>query len=535
MRKTKKYLIILSLILLFFYFCGGPDKLRKGDEALNSGEYEKALHYYTKSLEENPTNSSIKERIARCYYWLGETSYEEGKIEQAIEYLKKSGIEDAYLKLAEIYYEEGDKNFEEEQYEEAIKNYKEVEKIIEEGEISFPDEESLLSKIGESLYFLGEREFDKGNYKKAQTFFKQVEKDYIEYLNNEYQIDVYYKLFRIYFLQKDYENSLYYLSLILDKEPDYEFGEEDYQIFQNIYSFLMKKAERFFREKEYEKAIELIEKMEVLPNFKMEEQNKLKAKILVEEGNELLKSGKEEEALEKFKQAKELYKGIRFEMRSMAEKYIKEGIKLQRKRKYKEAVDKFLLAYKISPEIKKLEEKYIPHAFYLLGYLSFKKQKYKESLQFIKKGLSYNPEYKYLKILLKKWENRVYGLQRNTEKELKRIIDYINIRYKNAVPVSQLLGKYRGKRIKWQVKPAGIVELNEKVYGKFKVKDLEFYGLPASSINGERFTEICKSTEDNSEIIIKGKLSYVEKGFFNSLHLVVEIYSIKVVELIDYK
>ena len=527
-RITKKILILFSILSLMIS-CGSS-RLKHGDEAKKEGKYDEAIQRYEEFIKDNPDDEEVpaaRERIGMCYYWIGMKHHRSGNIPEALRNFRISKTYAAYEKIAEIYINKGDQAFKDEDYKAAMDNYESADEAIAYGKISPPDE---LKKGKAKTYFMwAEKEYESKNYEKAQEMYELLAYDYGKDFVENYG-DVLHRLFQVAYDQQKYDQSVDFIKKIKEFDPEYKFNEDDEKIFKKMLSTYTKDADTSFREKKYGEAVKILDKASVLPNFDISKQKQLKARIVFEEGKNFIEQGKMDEALKKFQQAKEIDINIGTEIINLSKRYIKNASKDQVKRKYQEAIDKVLIAKRLTPDLDEIDTKHLPYAYYKLAYSLYLKKDYGGSLKNIEEGYKYARNDKNLDSLYKKWDLKVNALKKKTAKELTKIMNYIEDRYKHAIAADLILGQYKKKYVNWQVKVVGMEESGGKSYGKFQLSDITFYGLPGVKLDAQRFAaSVEESAKNKGEAIIKGRITYVEE-LLGMRNLVVDISSVKFVE-----
>ena len=252
----------------------------------------------------------------------------------------------------------------------------------------------------------------------------------------------------------------------------------------------------------------------------------------------MLGAGKLDEALEKFKQAKEVDLNIGTEVINLSKKYIKEGGTLQKKRKYQEGIDKILIARKLTGS-KDIDSKYLPDAYYKYAYSQYIKREYAGSLKNMKEGLKLNKDHKKLKALFKRWDARVNAKKKKTEAELVKYMNMVEDDYKNAVAADLVLKRYRKKTVYWQAKVVGMEESGGKSFGKFRVINegrninITFYGLPGTKMDAQRFAaSVEEYVTKKGEAIITGKIAYIEE-LLGMKNIVIELLKVEFVDALE--
>ncbi|OQY26494.1 MAG: hypothetical protein B6244_13375 [Candidatus Cloacimonetes bacterium 4572_55] len=127
MRNMIKRKFFLGLISVFFLClimgCGGPPKdYTVAEDAYQNEEYHQSIELFQKFVDENPENSFVdkaKERMVNCYYKIGSTHENDGKIGDALltyrkalnllpdNDLLKDKIANVYLKQGELLLQTG--------------------------------------------------------------------------------------------------------------------------------------------------------------------------------------------------------------------------------------------------------------------------------------------------------------------------------------------------------------------------------------------------------------------------------------------
>jgi len=530
--KVKVYLLLTIISLFLFFNCGGS-KLTKGDEAMAERKYELAIQYYQEMIKEYPDDPEVpkaKERISVCYYKIGMIYYNKGKTDEALKYFEKSDYRPAYEKIINIHFNKGRDFLDKKQYKEALDHFDIAMETAINNKISVS---SKLKKTMAKTYFLwAEEELKNGKQDKALEHYELILTEYTKDQIEDYD-KILYRLFSIYSIKKNYDKAIEYLKQLKNFDPDYKFSEDDNKTFKSILNSLLSQAETYFKQKNYDGAVSIVEKASVLPNFPEEKQKAFRARIIFYKGKDLIEDGKVEEGLKKFDEAKEIDINIATEIINLSKRLVKEALKLQKRRKYQEAVNKILMAKTIAPDNKEIDEKYLPDAYYKLANSQYFKKKYKECLQNIKAGLALNPKHRNLNRLYRNWDRRVNALKKKTARELKKIVEFVEEQYKNAVTQNLLLGRYKNKYVRWQAKVKGMEEVAGKAYGKFELEGYSFYGLPGPKLDAQRFADSCNEyAKTKGEAVISGKIKYVEE-FLGAKYIVVEISSVKFQESIE--
>ncbi|MDD5067893.1 MAG: hypothetical protein PHF84_12675, partial [bacterium] len=329
------------------------------------------------------------------------------------------------------------------------------------------------------------------------------------------------------------DKALASLKSLLDSSPDYAFDVKAKEIFDKLLAKLTRAADAEFKTKNYEGARQIVEKAAVLPNFDAFKQKQYKARIIFEEGKNLILTGKVQDGLAKFEQAKEVDLNIATEVNNWVNTdFIRASKDLQLKKKdFQGAVDKLLVAKQITPENKDLAAA-LPDAYYELGNSLFNKKDYKGSLAAIKSGLELNKEHKNLKLLYTKWDGVVNSVKNATKKELPVVMAFIEEQYKNAVASDLILGKYKGKKVKWQAKVLGMDISGGKSYGKFQLDNTTFYGLPGVGLDAQRFAASCEESKDKMEAVLDGSISSIEE-LLGIKYIVVNVTAVRFVEPLE--
>ena len=539
----KLHSIIVSLILcsglILMISCGGS-RLSRGDGYMEDNEYKEAISAYEeiiKDIKDDPEAADdikdAKERIAECYFQVGMKHYKDGNTPEAVKNFNLSKNRNAYDKIIEIYHYKGHQEFQKKEYQKALDNYDIAEEASVNGEFDPPVE--LKESMAKAYFYMAEEEYKAKNTKKARELYEKIAANYNSDILEQYD-QAQYRLFQISCANKEYEKAVDSLKVLIDKK--FTFTEEDNKAFKKILDYFKKAADTAFKKKDYKGAVQILERASVLPNFDKNKQKQLRARIIYEEGKSMLGAGKLDEALEKFKQAKEVDLNIGTEVINLSKKYIKEGGTLQKKRKYQEGIDKILIARKLTGS-KDIDSKYLPDAYYKYAYSQYIKREYAGSLKNMKEGLKLNKDHKKLNALFKRWDTRVNAKKKKTEAELVKYMNMVEDDYKNAVAADLVLKRYRKKTVYWQAKVVGMEESGGKSFGKFLVinKDkninITFYGLPGTKMDAQRFAaSVEEYVTKKGEAIITGKIAYIEE-LLGMKNIVIELLKVEFVDALE--
>ena len=106
----KKYVILLSVILTGFLFNISAQNvkqwLKTGDEYMIRGNFNDALHHYTKANELQPNNAAIYIRMANAHERTGNIDKAAESLDRSIMFNKKDA--NVFYRAGELYYKAGD-------------------------------------------------------------------------------------------------------------------------------------------------------------------------------------------------------------------------------------------------------------------------------------------------------------------------------------------------------------------------------------------------------------------------------------------
>ncbi len=531
-RIIKRILILISIVSLIIS-CGSS-RLKHGDQAKKEGKYDEAIRRYEEVITDDPDDEEVpaaKERIAMCYYRIGMKHYRSDNIAEALRNFRISKNYVSYEKIAEIYIKQGDKAFKDKDYKTAMNNYEDADEAIAYGKIQPPDG---LKKGKAKTYFMwAEKEYEDKNYDKARELYELLISDYGKDFLENYE-EVLHRIFQVTYAEEKYGQAIDSIKKLKENNAEYKFNEEDQKAFKKMLSMYTKDADTAFRGKKYSEAVRILEKASVLPNFDINKQKQLKARIVFEEGKNFIAQGKMEDALKKLEEAKEIDINIGTEIINLSKRYITDAKKDQLKKKYQAAIDKILIAKQLTPDLDEIDTEHLPYAYYKLAYSLYLKKDYGASLKNIKEGYKYTRNHKDLDSLYKKWDLKVNVIKKKTAADLTKIMNYIEDRYKNAIAADLILGVYKKKLVTWQAKIIGMEESGGKAYGKFlcefKEVKITFYGLPGVKLDAQRFAaSVEEYSKKKGEAIIKGRIVSVEE-LLGMKNLVVEISSVNFIE-----
>ena len=488
---------IWVLCLCLFVACGG-NRLLKGDEALNKGQYDQAEKEFTDVLNakdaSNDDRNAAMGRISQIEYAKGQKEYEAKKYQEAIACLEKSA-------------EFADK-------------------------AGYSHIEGLDEKVLDSYFQLGEKEFAANNASGAKKYYAALVKKPGCEKFPKYS-DILYRLFTISLGENGEDAALAYLRDLRKADPKYVFDAKANDAFGRILSKLTKDADAEFKKKNYDGAAQIVDKASVLPNFDEFKQKQFKARIVFIQGKDLILEGKVDDGLAKFTRAKEIDLNIGAEIGNFVNAdFVRSAKDFQRKRQYKEAVDKLLVAQRIAPDNRDISTSLLPDAYYDYANSLFNAKDYKGTLTAMKAGLALSKDHKNLKYLWTRWEQTANAVKIATSKEFPPIAAFVDEQFRNAVAIDMVLGQYKNRRIKWQFKVTGTDSVGGKACGKFLFDSTVVYGLPTASLDAQRFASGCEEAKDKQEAVIEGTIGYVEE-LLGIRYIVLNVTSVKFVEPLE--
>lgn len=485
----------LPFLLCFFAACGSL--LVKGDEALQQGNLDQAAKEYTAVINDKSTPSdemkAAQGRMSQIYYSKGLKEYDAKKFAEALEFFEKSA---EYADQAGYNHIDG-----------------------------------LDEKTADSYFQLGEKEYAANNAAGAKKYFAPVTKKFAGKYSK--YPDALFRMFFISLGENDEMSALGYLGELRKADPKYVFDAKANDAFNRILSKLTRDADAEFKKKNYDAASQIVEKASVLPNFDEFKQKQFKARIVFIQGKDLITEGKVDEGLAKLAKSKEIDLNIATEINNFVNAdFVRASKDMQRKRQYKEAVDKLLIAQRIAPDNKDLVGTILPDAYYEYANSLFNARDYKGTLVAMKAGLALNKEHKNIKYLWTRWDQTANSVKLATSKEFPQVVAYVDEQYRNAVASEMVLGQYKNRRIKWQFKVVGTDNIGGKSYGKFLFDKTIVYGLPTASLDAQRFASGCEDAKDKQEAVVEGTIGYVEE-LLGIRYIVLNVNTVKFAEPLE--
>lgn len=326
------------LFLLGIFFSCSPKLYVKGNEAYQQKDYDNAIKYFEKFIEENPDDELIKDakiKIKKSYYQIGIQLYNQKRYMDAIGYFKISKYNNYREMIFKSYKNYAKDLFKDEKYEEAIDI---ADRILNE----FPE-------------------------------------------NEKYKFESLIMQFRIYYKMND-ENG--YLS-ILDKLKDFNLSEfpEDIQKYINeLKEKYKKESKALIKKAKFEDGIKKLEILLSFPGDK-KEINKLIGNYYFKAGKYYLKKKNLDKIYENFSNAIKYDENLYPKIEKEAKKYLKRGDRYKKRKKYTKAIREYEIAKAIiSGKEEEINQK-IGECYYLLAKSYLRRKKYDKAEEYNQKAI----------------------------------------------------------------------------------------------------------------------------------------------------
>jgi tetratricopeptide (TPR) repeat protein len=524
----------LCAILFFFLLSCGGSLIVKGDDSLQDGMIDNAIITYTEALNSKDSTPEEKKtaaaRIADCYAKKGHDDLRKGNTAAAIANFEKSGNNVALANLTEIYYTRGISEYQSKNYSEAIKLLEKSAAAADKAKL--PRKEDLGEKAADSYFRLGESEFSANNFAGAKKYYEPLVKNYGRDTYPEFTVAL-HRLFVISDSEKDDDAALRYLKTLRKADPGYRFDNTTTDIFIKILAGLTRNADIELMKKNFDGASAIIEKATVLPVFDELKQKQFKSRIAFLRGKDMILANRIDNGLVQFDKARGIDAKISAEIGDFVNTdFVNTAKELRRKKEYKAAVEKLLVALRITPGNRAILGKALPDAYYDLGNSCYMKKEYKAALDAIKKGLALDKNHKELKALFTRFDQTANAARNATKRELPPIAAFVDEQSRNGTAPDNALGTYAGKKVKWQFKVIGTEEIRGKICAKLLFGKTVLYGLPTDDVDARRFASECEENKVTKEAVVEGTIRCAEE-LRGERYIVINVTGIRFVEILE--
>jgi tetratricopeptide (TPR) repeat protein len=525
-----------SLCALLFFFllsCGGS-LIVKGDDSLQDGMLDNAISAYTEALNNKDSTPEEKKtaaaRIADCYERKGHDDLRRGNTAAAVANFEKSGNAAALAGLSEIYYTRGIEEYQSEKYSEAIGFFDKSAAAADKAKL--PRKEDLDNKAADSRFRLGEKEFSANNFAGAKKYFEPIVKKTGAGTYPKFT-DALLRMFIISDSESNTDEALGYLKKLRTADPGYAFDQTANDIFNKTLIRLTRDAEGELTRKNYDGASAIVDKASVLPVFDEFKKNRFKARIEFIRGKDMILSNRIDDGLGQFDKARGIDANISAEIGNFVNTdFVNTAKELRRKKEYKAAVDKLLIALRITPGNRAILAKALPDAYYDLGNSSYMKKEYKTALDAIRKGLALDKNHKELKALFTRFDQTANAAKNATKRELPPIAAFVDEQFRGGSTPDNALGTYADKKVKWQFKIIGTEEIRGKTCAKLMFDKTILYGLPSGDFDARGFASECEENKNIKEAVVEGTIGYVEE-LRGVRYIVINLTGIRFVEILE--